>query len=171
MTRAFKLIIFGDAAVGKTTLVKRCITGFFSDTILMTLGMEIHTKELILDDTPVVLQVWDLAGEKNFRLLLPNYGVGAHGGIFIYDITSPPSLAHLGDWMSIVRENAPDLPVIVAGAKKDLEDESKVTIDEAKSQGADFDIAAFFEVSSKTGENVEDLFEAITRLMLDSYKI
>ncbi len=168
-TRTFKLIIFGDASVGKTMLVKRFVTGVFDETALMTLGMEVTTADLILNDTPVILQVWDLAGEQQFRLFLPSYCQGAHGGIFVYDITSPSSLAHIQDWMAVVQESAPDMPVIVTGAKKDLETERKVPVDEAKSRIKENGIKDLIEVSSKTGENVDSLFKAITLIMMNKY--
>ena len=169
----FKIIIFGDAGCGKETLTQRFLTNLFVSDRTMTIGVDFEVKSLTVDGQKVKLQVWDFGGEERFRFLLPTYVRGARGGIFLYDITNYSSLAHIDDWLSVVRKEirAEDIfPILVVGNKAHLVNDRKVPSAEAiriaKSRG----VNGFIEVSAKTGENVEKAFEALTRLMLDESK-
>ena len=169
----FKIIIFGDAGCGKETLTQRFLTNLFVSDRTMTIGVDFEVKSLTVDGQKVKLQVWDFGGEERFRFLLPTYVRGARGGIFLYDITNYSSLAHIDDWLSVVRKEirAEDIfPILVVGNKAHLVNDRKVPSAEAiriaKSRG----VNGFIVVSAKTGENVEKAFEALTRLMLDESK-
>ena len=76
MAFTFKLILFGDGGVGKTTLAHRYVTGSFKENSLITIGVEFHVKTLSVDGIPIEIQIWDFAGEERFRFLLPAYAVG-----------------------------------------------------------------------------------------------
>jgi len=162
----FKLLMFGDGGVGKTTLTQRYVTGVFVDSTRITIGVDFHIKELSIQNKRVKLQIWDFGGEERFRFLLPSYCRGAAGGLFLYDITSLTSLTHLVDWMQIVRENAGPVPIIMVGAKADLANQRKVQSTEAIEMAKAHKLVGFSEVSAKTGENVEATFETITKLMM-----
>jgi len=170
----FKIIIFGDAGCGKETLTQRFVTNLFISDQTMTIGVDFEVKSLTVDGHKVKLQIWDFGGEERFRFLLPTYARGARGGLFLYDITNYSSIAHIDDWLSVVRKEirAEDIfPVIVVGNRAHLVDQREVSSAEgiriAKSRG----VNGFIEVSAKTGENVEKAFEALTRLMLGGYKL
>ena len=169
----FKIIIFGDAGCGKETLTQRFLTNLFVPDVTMTIGVDFEVKSLTVDGQKVKLQVWDFGGEERFRFLLPTYVRGARGGIFLYDITNYSSLAHIDDWLSVIRKEirAEDIfPILVVGNKAHLVNDREVPGAEgiriAKSRG----VNGFIEVSAKTGENVEKAFEALTRLMLGGFK-
>ena len=162
----FKLLMFGDGSVGKTSLTQRYVTGVFVESQHITIGVDFHIKELTCEGINVKLQVWDFGGEERFRFLLPSYCRGAAGGLFVYDITNVTSLSHLADWMKIVRENAGPIPVIIVGSKADLAQKRKVQASEAVAMAKAQKLRGFAEVSAKTGENVDATFESITALML-----
>ena len=141
----------------------------------MTIGVDFEVKSLESNGKKVKLQIWDFGGEERFRFLLPTYVRGANGALFMYDVTNYSSLAHIDDWLLVVRKEVKTeqdtFPIIVAGGKADLLDDREVTGDEginiAKSRGVD----GFIECSSKTGENVEETFNALTRLMVKKSNI
>ena len=169
----FKIVIFGDAGCGKTTLTQRFLTNLFVSDSKMTIGVDFEVKSLIVDENKVKLQIWDFGGEERFRFLLPTYVRGAKGGLFMYDITNYSSLAHIDDWLTVIRkEIKPEdsFPIIVVGGKADLNEYREVLSEDgikiAKSRGVD----GFIECSSKTGENVNESFDALTRLMLMNSK-
>jgi len=169
----FKIIIFGDAGCGKETLTQRFLTNLFVSDQTMTIGVDFEVKSLFVDGQKVKLQIWDFGGEERFRFLLPTYVRGARGGIFIYDITNYSSIAHIDDWLSVIKKEirAEDIfPIIVVGNRAHLVNDREVSsadgIKIAKSRG----VNGFIEVSAKTGENVEKAFQALTRLMLDDSK-
>ncbi len=171
----FKIIIFGDGGCGKTTLTQRFLTNLFVPDQTMTIGVDFEVKSLTVDEQKVKLQIWDFGGEERFRFLLPTYVRGARGGLFLYDITNFSSIAHIDDWLSVIQKEirAEDLfPIIVVGGKADLVESREVSSAEGikiakRRRGT---VKGFIETSSKTGENVEKTFEALTRLMLDEAK-
>ncbi len=171
----YKVVIFGDAGCGKTTLTQRFLTNLFKSDTKMTIGVDFEVKSMDINGKKVKLQIWDFGGEERFRFLLPTYVRGANGALFMYDVTNYSSLAHIDDWMLVVRKeikSEPDtFPIIVVGGKADLIDDREVTGDEginiAKSRGVD----GFIECSSKSGDNVEETFDALTRLMIQKSKL
>ena len=170
----FKIVIFGDAGCGKTTLTQRFLTNLFVSDSKMTIGVDFEVKSLVVDKQKVKLQIWDFGGEERFRFLLPTYVRGARGGIFMYDITNYSSIAHIDDWLTVIKKEIRKediFPIIVVGGKADLADNREVSATEgikiAKSRGVD----GFIECSSKSGENVEQAFEALTSLMLNDSRM
>ncbi len=166
----FKIIIFGDAGCGKTTLTQRFLTDLFVSDQTMTIGVDFEVKSQTVDDQKVKLQIWDFGGEERFRFLLPTYVRGARGGLFLYDITNFSSIAHIDDWLSVIRKEirAEDVfPIIVVGGKADLVESREVSSAECIQIAKVRNGKGFIETSSKTGENVEKTFEALTRLMLN----
>ena len=169
----YKMCIFGDGGVGKTTLVNRYLSGKYSEDFKMTIGVDFYTKNISVQGINVSLQIWDFAGEHQFKNLLPNYVIGASGGIYMYDISRFYSMTHLEDWLKLLNK-APDkqgerMPILLVGGKKDLERENKRVIDNsyAFEQGQKFGAFDFFECSAKTGENVEMIFYRIAWKMLE----
>ncbi|MFX0071694.1 MAG: Rab family GTPase [Candidatus Hermodarchaeota archaeon] len=163
----FKIVIFGDAGCGKTTLTQRYLTNLFVSDSKMTIGVDFEVKSLEIDEKKVKLQIWDFGGEERFRFLLPTYVKGANGGLFMYDITNYSSLAHVDDWLMVIKKKIENLfPILVVGGKADLADQREVDSQEAIEISKSRDLDAFIECSSRSGENVDTSFEALTRLML-----
>ena len=168
----YKIVIFGDAGCGKTTLTQRYLTNLFKSDSTMTIGVDFEVKSLEIDEKKVKLQIWDFGGEERFRFLLPTYVKGASGGLFMYDVTNYSSLAHIDDWLTIIKKEADALfPIVVAGGKGDLAEDREVSAEEGINISKSRDVDAFIECSSKTGENVEETFETLTRLMLQGTKL
>jgi small GTP-binding protein len=166
MRYTFKLIMAGDGGVGKTTLVNKYVHGTFSEDTRITLGVQFMVKRLNIDGNPIDLQIWDFGGEDRFRFLLPAYCRGAHGAIFMYDVTNPTSLFHIDGWLSVLRSQGGKFPIVMGGTKVDVKQDRKVPIEEATSVAHRSGIFAPIEVSSKTGQNVEALFENLCLQMM-----
>ncbi|MFX1500131.1 MAG: Rab family GTPase [Promethearchaeota archaeon] len=171
---AFKLCIFGAGGVGKTTLIKRYVTKIFEEDIKMTIGADFSIKNISVDGKSVTLRIWDFAGEERFRVLLPSFAKGADGGIFMFDITRYSSVKDIDDWLSIfeyfVSEKELKIPIIMVGGKSDLEEKRSVESDEAIELANKYKLRSYIECSSKTGENVEEIFESITKIMIEKPK-
>ena len=162
----FKIVIFGDAGSGKTTLTKRFKSDMFISDSQMTIGVDFETKIFEVDDKKVKLMIWDFGGEERFRFILPKYINGAMGGLFMYDITNYPSLAHIDNWLSVVNGKSEQIPLVLLGGKGDLDPLRQVTVEEGEKIAKEKGFSGFTECSSKTGENVDRSFEILTRQML-----
>ncbi len=166
MHYTFKLLIAGDGGVGKSSLVDRYVNNAFHDDTRITLGVQLMVQRLNIEGHLIDLQIWDFGGEDRFRFILPAYCRGAHGAIFMYDITSPPSLYHIDDWMSVLRSQNGKFPVVVGGTKADLYPARKVEFAEVMKEIGKFGITNITEVSAKTGQNIDLLFVGMCRQMM-----
>jgi small GTP-binding protein len=167
----FKIVIFGDAGSGKTTLTQRYMSNKFISDTQMTIGVDLQVKVLKAANKRVKLQIWDFGGEERFRFFLPKYVKGAHGGLFMYDITNIESTLHIYTWISIIRESSESFPIMLIGGKSDLEEYREVKKEEGEKLMKEYEFEGFLECSSKTGENVERVFEDLTLSMLKYNKV
>ncbi|MHA1646008.1 MAG: Rab family GTPase [Promethearchaeota archaeon] len=163
----FKMLMLGDASVGKTSLTHRYITGVFVDSPRLTIGVDFFSKKVRLENgKKIKLQIWDFGGEERFRFLLPTYSRGSHAALFLYDTTSRKSLESLPIWLEIVRKNAGNIPIFLIGTKSDLKTHRVVSFEEGEDAAKQFLCVNHIELSSKTGENVDESFEIITELLV-----
>ena len=171
----FKICVFGDGGVGKTALVNRYLTGLFKSDYKITIGADFFMKKLEIDDMQVTLQIWDFAGEERFRFLLPRYLEGSNGGIFMYDITRYSSILSIYDWLEVIKKTFEkdkiDIPLMIVGGKLDLELKRSISIEQALEIATKNNITEMIECSSKTGENIEELFVKITQIMMDRIEL
>ena len=163
----FKIVVIGDGGVGKSTMIQRLITGKYIEQKI-TIGTDLASWDIAIDDLAIKLQIWDFAGEKRFRFFLPNYSRGADGCLLCYDITRYTSFQNLKEWYDIVKENTnTDTIFILVGGKADLASYRR-TVEQADAEEfqKELDIPHFIESSSKTGENNKNVFELLTEDML-----
>ncbi len=172
---AFKVCIFGESGVGKSTLAQCFLTGAFDPKIQKTLGAAIHVKFLIIKKAKVTLQIWDFGGEERFRFLLPVYARGAYGGIFMFDLTREYTLENVEEWINIFRrssmEGGSGNPLLLVGGKSDLVGSREVKSKKGENLAKKFNFDHYFECSSKTLENVEEIFLTLVNLILKKSNI
>ncbi len=166
----FKICIFGDFAVGKTALSRRYLTNLFDASTHITLGMEIHLKVLEMAGHTIALQIWDFAGQKRFRYLLPSYARGSFGALFMYDISNRESIKEVEEWLEAYKEGlrgeAEKIPLTLVGGKSDLADVRQVSQNEALNIKVKHGFIDYLECSSKTGENVERIFDELVKKIM-----
>ena len=163
----FKILIAGNASVGKTSLLRRYVDGMFDDSSIMTIGVDFFTKEITFDNTHCLLQLWDLGGQERFRYLLENFVMGARGALLLFDLTRMPLIKDLLEWVNITRLNDINLPIILVGTKLDLDDLIAVDDDSALNLKNTFNMIEYIKTSAKTGHNVEKVFEMIAKKLLN----
>ena len=167
----FKILLLGDASVGKTSFTKRYCYNIFNPSERLTIGVDFHVKTIELRGFKVKLQIWDVGGEERFRFLLPTYTLGANAAFLLYDITRPPTLDNIPEWTSIVRQKAGEIPIMLVGAKLDLaESQRKVSREHGIQIAEKNNMAGFSELSSKENMNVDEAFETLTELSLERIK-
>ena len=159
----FKLVLLGDSAVGKSSLVLRFVRGQFFEYQESTIGAAFLTQTVPVNDTTVKFEIWDTAGQERYHSLAPMYYRGAAAAIVVYDITNRDSFNRAKAWVKeLQRQGNPNIVIALAGNKADLTPKRKVEPDEAQSY-ADENGIFFMETSAKTAANVNELFVAIAR--------
>jgi small GTP-binding protein len=164
----FKILLLGDASVGKTSFTKRYCYNLFNPSERLTIGVDFHVKTIELNDKKVKLQLWDVGGEERFRFLLPTYCLGANAAFLLYDITRPSTLDNINEWINIVRQKGGPIPIMLVGAKLDLEKtQRQIQRDYGIQIAEKNDMASFVEISAKDNVNVDDAFRVLTELTLE----
>ncbi len=161
-----KILISGEGGVGKTTLLHRYINGKFSAETQMTKGVDFFLKHINVDGKNCALQLWDFGDQKRFRFLIDSYVRGAKGALLMFDLTRIITLNNVEQWVKIVRKYDQDLPILFLGAKCDLINEIEVDDKFANIFKDKYKLLDLIRVSSKTGENVHESFEILTKKIL-----
>ncbi|MFX0027928.1 MAG: Rab family GTPase [Candidatus Hermodarchaeota archaeon] len=166
----FKVLICGEGGVGKTSLLRRYVDGFFDDSTIMTVGVEFFVKEITFDDVHCALQLWDLGGQKRFRYLIENYVMGARGALLLVDLTKMPKIGDILEWVNIARLHDINLPIILVGSKNDLEDLIAIDDDSALHIKNTFNMLEYIKTSAKSGYNIEEPFKILTKKLIEVSK-
>lgn len=167
----FKILLLGDANVGKTSFAKRYCYNLFNPSERMTIGVDFHVKTIEINDKKIKLQIWDMGGEERFRFLLPTYCLGANGAFLLYDITRSSTLDNLQEWSSIVRQKGGEIPLIIIGAKLDLAETQRQIPTEHGVQIAEKNkFSEFLEISAMNNVNVDKAFSVLAGFILQNMK-
>lgn len=179
-----KLVLLGEAAVGKSSLVLRFVNNDFQENKEPTIGAAFLTQKCNLPTRTIKFEIWDTAGQERFASLAPMYYRNAQAALVVYDLTKPTSLIKAKHWVAeLQRQASPGIVIALVGNKLDLTtagaaggdgagaadgedadvdtgDARKVSTEEAKAY-AEEESLLFFETSAKTGHNVTEVFTAI----------
>lgn len=164
--KAIKLVLLGEAAVGKSSLVLRFVSNDFQENKEPTIGAAFLTQKCTIGDKTIKYEIWDTAGQERFASLAPMYYRNAQAALVVYDITKPASFLKARHWVKELHEQASkDIIIALVGNKYDLVEESnddlrKVSVEEGKKLAEEEDLL-FFETSAKTSFNVNEVFIGI----------
>ncbi|MFX1389039.1 MAG: Rab family GTPase [Promethearchaeota archaeon] len=160
-----KVALLGDPAVGKTSLIKNYITHSFSENYQPTLGVNIVTKDIKLEEFNIDIRLilWDIAGQDKYDLTRKMFFQGCTGALLVYDITRYATFNQITTkWLEDFNKfGRPDGIYILIGNKLDLKDSIKVTTSEGMALAQKIEAKEFLETSAKYGENVEDAFKKL----------
>lgn len=164
-----KILLVGDSGVGKSSLLARFISDSF-DEQGPTVGVDFKLKHVDVDGTRLKLTVWDTAGQERFRTLTSSYYRGAHGVVFVYDVTSRESFENAREtWRKEVEMygTIANSVKIVIGNKIDKEDERTVAREEGVAFAKEYG-CLFLECSAKTKVRVAEAFDELVKGILDA---
>jgi len=138
---------------------------------LLTLILCFNIYRISLPIFDIALQLWDFGGQDRFRFLLKKYVKGASGALLLFDLSNPVSIESADDWIKLVRMHNANLPIILVGTKYDLVNPKTIDNNLSNFLVAEFNLIANVKTSSKTGRNVEGVFDLLIRDLLAKAKI
>jgi Ras-related protein Rab-11A len=180
----YKIVVVGDAAVGKSNIMMQYTTGEFNQESMTTIGVEYQNKVIRLggggapvDPSAVVmipevkLQIWDTAGQERFRAISRSIYHGARGMMIVYDITKEATFEHVPSWLEEVRTLLPpNTPIFLLGNKCDLEDDRHVKTEVANNFAKEHGMI-FLETSAKNRTNIEKAFEWLAQKIFETSNV
>jgi small GTP-binding protein len=172
MKVAKKVVVIGDPAVGKTSLIKRYVQDDFDDSYLNTIGAKVMKKNLgfphpktgeIVD---LKLILWDIAGQETFEQVKKAYYRGAAGAIVVCDCTRKDTMENMHRWIENLFDVGGVVPLVLILNKVDLEEESQVGIEAVQDEYTPYE-APVYSTSAKTGHNVELIFHELGKSVIN----
>lgn len=168
----FKIILIGDANIGKTSIINRYVNKVYNDKYICTIGVDFMMKSMIVNDQAIKLQIWDTAGMEKYKQITVSYYRGAQAAIVVFDLTSKSSFNSIPRWISDFSQNRNPIfekVIIIVGNKSDMLDEREVSQEEIDAF-IKMNNFVYFDCSAKTGDNVEFIFSEIAQLLYFNYK-
>ncbi|OIR58790.1 MAG: Ras-related protein Rab-10 [Amphiamblys sp. WSBS2006] len=165
--RTLKLLIIGDSGVGKSSILLRFCEDEFAPSFISTIGIDFKMCDLRVGESEVRLQIWDTAGQERFRTITTSYYRGAMGIVLVYDTTNEKSFANINNWLSNVEVYcSEDVPMVLVGNKVDEDKKRRVQHGEGEELAQKIGVD-FFETSAKTNTNIDELFAALSKKVLE----
>ena len=167
-----KLVLLGESAVGKSSLVQRFVNREYVENREPTIGAAFLTQKCTFQDRTIKFEIWDTAGQERFHSLAPMYYRNSQAAIVVYDITKSATLDKAKSWVKELQRQAnTDIVIALVGNKLDLCDEETEESSENERQVPKEDAQAyadeagllFFETSAKSSQNVDSVFTAIAK--------
>jgi len=159
----FKLILVGDGGTGKTTFVKRHLTGEFEKKYVATLGVEVHPLVFHTNRGPIRFNVWDTAGQEKFGGLRDGYYIQGQAAIIMFDVTSRMTYKNVPNWHRDLVRVCENIPIVLCGNKVDIKDRKvkpkQITFHRKKN-------LQYYDISAKSNYNFEKPFLWLARKLV-----
>jgi small GTP-binding protein len=157
-----KIVFIGDTQVGKTSLINRFVTGNFTDLVYTTVAGRGQSREINTKEGPVIMDIWDTAGQEQYRSLTSLFFRNAAAIVLVYDISKLASFESIQSWLDYSHKQSDGKALyFLVGNKSDLDDSRAVPLDRALSFVDQMGLQVAVECSAKTGAGVEDFFEVV----------
>ena len=166
-----KVLLTGAAAVGKKILVQRFIKNRFAENYKLTVGVDILTKDVEYKPGEVAtLSIWDIGGQQRFEFIRSTFYKGAAGVLLVFDLTREQSFVETKKWLTEIRQfSNENIPFVLIGNNVDLLEDVGEVIDREEARAfAEKEGGIYIETSIKTGANVDEAFNELTRRIIES---
>ncbi|KAG0744255.1 hypothetical protein G6F57_003929 [Rhizopus arrhizus] len=159
----FKLVLVGDGGTGKTTFVKRHLTGEFEKRYVATLGVEVHPLQFYTNFGEIVFNTWDTAGQEKFGGLRDGYYIGGQCAIIMFDVTSRITYKNVPNWHRDLVRVCENIPIVLCGNKVDIKERKvkakTITFHRKKN-------LQYYDISAKSNYNFEKPFLWLARKLV-----
>ena len=155
--------------MGKSSIILRYTKNEFNASMVSSIGVDFKTKDILVNDKKVKLQLWDTAGHERFRTITTSYYRGAHGIVTVFDLTDRETFEHVEKWLGEINKFAKENVMrFLIGNKSDLVDKRQVSYEEARILANKLNIY-YVETSAKNNINITDFFRIATKNYLEKY--
>ncbi len=168
----FKIILIGDSNCGKTSLINRYVKKTFSENYICTIGVDFLMKNIMIKSDLIKLQIWDTAGMEKYKQITTSYYRGAQAALICFDLTSKQSFLNVEKWVIEFNKNSNLIfkkIIYIIGNKSDLIEEREVSEEEIN-EYIKRNNFSYYECSSKSGNNINNLFLDLTKYLYSNYK-
>ena len=168
----FKLILIGDSYVGKSNILLKYLKNQFNENSKTTIGVEFGTKNIIINNKRIKIQILDTAGQERYRSITSAYYKGAKGALIVYDITRKNTFDNIDKWITDLKLNGDkNMCIIILGNKSDLIDKREINKNDGIKK-AEMYKTAFLETSALNGDNISKAFdELIEQIVINNKNI
>ena len=164
-----QLLIIGNSAVGKSSILRRFAQDKFNANYFATIGIDFFTKDVILDNERIHIKMWDTAGQERYKALTQGFFRNAQGLMIVYDVKNKESFEDLKYWIQSIENNIniqnKNIPAIIIGNKIDL-NEREVDKNEAEQFAKSKDYK-YFEVSAKSGQGIDESIKYLIKKVIE----
>ena len=166
----FKLILIGDSCVGKSNILLKYLKNEFDPNSRATVGVEFGTKNIIINNKKIKIQIWDTAGQERYRSITSAYYKGAKGALIVYDITRKCTFDNIDKWISDLKLNGDkNICIVILGNKSDLDDKREISKGDGIKKSEMYK-TAFLETSALNGDNIGKAFDEIIEQIIQNNK-
>ncbi len=167
-----KILLLGEYRVGKSSMVLRYVEDRFPGDYIATIGANFLVKSVNLlfkgEEYKCGLQIWDIGGHARSSEVGRIFFQGVTGAILVYDLTRKETLEKIPLWVERLKKSSPEARLYLVGNKNDLVDERKTTKEEGQKVKDQLNMESFIETSAKTGDHIQETFENMARLLVES---
>jgi small GTP-binding protein len=166
-----KIVLLGDPAVGKTSMIRKFVYNEFSDKYISTLGTKISKKTMTYEnfmnkmDVELNLIIWDVMGQNEYKIFHESACEGSQGALIVCDITRDDTIMNWSFWESSLFKVTGQIPIILIGNKNDLFNKHEYELQILKELSTEFKHPLYL-TSARTGENVEQVFNTLGEIIL-----
>ncbi len=165
-----KLLLIGNAYVGKTLIVQKFIDNTFSKSTVSTIGVDLQSKVIDINGKKVKYLIWDTAGEDRMKTMTYSYYRGCHVILVVFDVTERKSFQNVTTWVECIEKFAKsNVLKILVGNKTDLEDKRVVTTEEGKKLAMDNGLK-YYEISALKITGLHEMFEDVAKEYVEIYE-
>ena len=170
----FKIVVIGDGAVGKTSLIKKYTKGTFEKDYVKTIGAQLSKYNKEINGDMIRLIFWDIAGQEDFNFLHHLFYKETKAAIIVFSLEQndlgKDSFTHIENWYNQLNKYSDDIPVLLFANKVDLVSKDKINKTEIQEIGKKYNIFNYYITSAKSGEGVIEAFNAIIEILYFKYK-
>ena len=164
------IIVIGDGAVGKTSLIKKYTKGSFAKDYIKTIGAQFSKYDEDIEGNNIKLFFWDIAGQREFDFMRPTFYKGSKAAIIVFSHTDEESFNKIPEWHEDIKSHVGDLPIVLFGNKIDLVEDGNAEDEKIQKIVKEKGFLGYFKTSAKTGTGVYEAFQAIIKNLYNKYK-